>query len=108
MARRVKPAAVQVPEDDLSPASPAEDAMAEFYAKLQAVRERRGKVAPVKPATKVDGAKVAAAHRAKSLGPPPKRIPTRRALADGECNQCGTRTTIGCAHFLPFKGTGHA
>jgi hypothetical protein len=104
MARRAKPTVVHVPEDVLSKSTPADDAMTEFYAKLQAVRARRGKGTAAEPATKVDGAKIAAAHRAKPLGPPPKKIPTRRALSDGECHQCGTRTTIGCEHFLPFEG----
>lgn len=80
--------------------------MLEFEAKLKLVRARRAKDSPQKPEPKVNAAAVAAAHRAKSLGPAPKKAPTRRALSDGECHRCGVRTTVGCDHFLPYLGDG--
>lgn len=106
LARKPKPRAVSVPAEELAPASETDAAMAEFEANLLAIRARRAKQSPAKVEPKVDGAKIAAAHRAKALGPAAKKAPTRRALSDGECHRCGVRTTIGCDHFLPYLGDG--
>lgn len=106
MARRARPAPVIVPPAELPQPTEEDAAVAEFEAKLKVVRARRAKQAPTKTEPKVDGRAIAAAHRAKTLGPAAKKAPTRRALSDGECHRCGVRTTIGCDHFLPYLGDG--
>jgi hypothetical protein len=49
-----------------------------------------------------DWARVAAAARARPLGPAPKRPPTRHALDRGPCPRCGIPGARGCDHQLPF------
>jgi len=53
-------------------------------------------------ATKPDWARVAAAARARPLGPPPKRAPTRHAVDRGPCARCGIPGSRGCDHQLPY------
>ncbi|MYL98740.1 hypothetical protein GR702_13300 [Novosphingobium sp. FGD1] len=106
MARRSRPAPVFVPPAELPQPGEEDAAVAEFEAKLKAIRARRAKSATMQSEPKLNGPAVAAAHRAKPLGPEPKKAPTRRALSDGECHRCGVRTTIGCDHFLPYRGDG--
>lgn len=104
MARTRRPPIAAAPAQDAEPAIDDEAVLAEFAATLKAVQARRVKGEPPASPAKVDTARIAAAHRAKSLGPAPKKAPTRRALADCQCYSCGTRTTIGCDHFLPYLG----
>lgn len=49
-----------------------------------------------------DWARVAAAARARTLGPAPKRAPTRHAIDRGPCPRCGMPGSRGCDHQLPF------
>ena len=106
LARHERPTPVQVPQDALSPTADDEAVMQEFEAKLKAVRARRAQASPATAAPSINGPAIAAAHRARPLGKPPRKAPTRRALGPGECHRCGTRGALGCAHFLPFHGEG--
>lgn len=104
MARRPKPTVVHVPASEIIEPDEDDEALAEFEAKLKAVQARRSKKPPMKSEPKIDGARVAAAHRAKVAARPAKKHPIRRALGPGECHRCGIRGAIGCDHFLPYLG----
>lgn len=85
------------------------EAVSEFAEKLADVQRRRAEGEPVEVKKvvppKTDGARLAQAIRNRPPPKPPeKKKPTRRALTDGECHQCGVRTRIGCEHFLPYEG----
>lgn len=103
LARQEKPANRPAPKPAPEVSDEDED-FADFKRRVAAKQAARLKAAAMISEPKIDGKQIAAVHREMKLGPPPKKVPTRRALTDSECHSCGTRTTIGCEHFLPFLG----
>ena len=103
LARQEKPANRPAPQPAPEVSDEDED-FADFKRRVAAKQAARLKAAAMISEPKIDGKQIAAVHREMKLGPPPKKVPTRRALTDSECHACGTRTTIGCEHFLPFLG----
>lgn len=87
----------------IEPITPADEAVAEFLASLDAVQARRSRGEPRLPARAFDPARLANAFHAKHR-PNFSAVPTRRAESAAPCRRCATRGDIGCRHFLPFLG----
>jgi hypothetical protein len=90
---------------DLDPdlADDVDDAVADFLVSLAAVKSGRAGRAPRRG--RIDGARLAAAYKARALaGPDPAPMPKRRAPSGEACRVCGIPGARGCDHFLPFAG----
>ena len=78
-------------------------AFAEFTRNLERKRAERANGGGKKVVAEINGARLADALRRRPLRTPPApKIPTRRALAPGECDSCGANLSRGCEHFLPY------
>lgn len=86
----------------IEPITPADEAVAEFLASLDAVRARRARGEARLPARAFDPARLANAFHAKRRANF-SAVPTRRAQSPAPCPHCAARGDVGCKHFLPFQ-----
>ncbi|MGF7152634.1 hypothetical protein [Novosphingobium gossypii] len=99
MARREKPRSMRVDPAELEDVT-GEEALEELRRRVLAKQAAR---APMASEPKIDGRHVAAVHREMKLGKTFSKVPTRRAVFNGECHRCGARTVKGCEHLLPYQ-----
>lgn len=103
----VAPAALAPPAPAIAPAGAGgepddDDEFAAAVARARAKREAMIQEVR-KPAARPDFARVAAAARARPIGPSARKAPTRRALSADPCERCGIPGFRGCDHQLPFE-----